>query len=90
MRARETAHSKRLARFHDVLGNRDQVSKLPSWMWLNADAVAKQGLDAAARGEVVYVTGRVNQAIASSVKLLPSRPLFRLVKHGARRLRKQV
>ena len=32
--------------FHDVNGMRARVSKLPTWLWLDADAVARQGLDA--------------------------------------------
>ena len=49
--------------FHDVTGTRGVVSKMPNWMWLSAEEVARRGMDAVERGEVVYVTGRVNRAI---------------------------
>jgi short-subunit dehydrogenase len=59
--------------FHDVTGTRSIVSKMPGWMWMGADEVARLGIDATERGEIVYVTGRVNRAIKSLMKLLPDR-----------------
>ena len=56
--------------FHDVTGTRNVVSKMPNWMWLTAAEVARQGVDAVERGEVVFVTGRVNRLIKPLVKLL--------------------
>src|SRR5215470_3788100 len=63
--------------FHDVIGTRGVVSKMPKWMWLGADEVARQGVDAVERGEAVWVTGRVNRAIKSLMKLLPDRVALR-------------
>ncbi|MEO8671212.1 MAG: SDR family oxidoreductase [Tahibacter sp.] len=57
--------------FHDVTGTRDLVSKMPSWMWLSADEVARDGIDATERGDIVRVNGRVNRLIKSALKLLP-------------------
>jgi short-subunit dehydrogenase len=57
--------------FHDVVGNRALVSKLPSFLWMNADAVARGSYAAVMRGDVVFVPGVVNQAIASAMKLVP-------------------
>ena len=51
--------------FHDVTGTRSIVSKMPNWMWLSAEEVARQGIEAVERGEAVWVTGRVNRAIKS-------------------------
>lgn len=59
--------------FHDVTGTRGVVSKMPKWMWMAADEVARIGVDAAERGQVVCVTGRVNRAIKILFKLLPDR-----------------
>lgn len=59
--------------FHDVTGTRGIVSKMPKWMWMDADEVVRSGLDAVERGEIVHVTGRVNRAIKSLFKLLPDR-----------------
>lgn len=33
--------------FHDVTGTRGLMDKLPKWIWLQADAVARAGIDAA-------------------------------------------
>ncbi len=57
--------------FHDVTGARAQVSKMPKWMWMTADEVAIDGIDAAFRGDVVRVNGRVNRLIKTFVSLLP-------------------
>ena len=31
--------------FHDVTGTRDQVSKMPKWMWMDAARVAREGVE---------------------------------------------
>ena len=47
--------------FHDVTGSRKAVSKMPKWVWLDADDVARAGLDAVERGKSCasseFVTG---------------------------------
>lgn len=57
--------------FHDVNGMRDRVSKLPKWLWLDADTVVRLGLDAVERGRSRCVTGRANRLIAGLCKYLP-------------------
>jgi uncharacterized protein len=57
--------------FHDVTGTREQMKKLPSWFWLDADAVARMGYQAVEAGIPVYVTGRLNRAIALAVRYVP-------------------
>jgi short-subunit dehydrogenase len=57
--------------FHDVLGTRDIVRQMPQWMWMDADAVARQGFDAVMAGRPVCVTGRVNRTIALLTRHLP-------------------
>jgi short-subunit dehydrogenase len=57
--------------FHDVLGTRQMMNKLPSFMWLDAPTVAHQGYDAVMAGKPVHVTGMVNSAIATLVRVLP-------------------
>jgi len=59
--------------FHDVTGTREQMNSMPRWMWMDADAVVRDALDAVARGESVRVSGRVNRAIKALFKLLPDR-----------------
>ena len=47
--------------FHDVTGTRDRVSQLPGYLWLQADEVVSDGLDAVLRDNprVVAVPGGV-------------------------------
>ncbi len=73
--------------FHDVTGTRGIVSKMPKWMWMGADEVARIGVDAAERGEIVCVTGRVNRAIKSLFKLLPDRFALRSMQKRSKSFR---
>lgn len=59
--------------FHDVTGTRALMDKLPGFMWLSADEVARQGIEAVERGAVVHVTGRVNRLIKGLSELMPDR-----------------
>ncbi|MDH5671042.1 MAG: SDR family oxidoreductase [Myxococcales bacterium] len=67
-----------LSEFHDVTGTRDLVSRMPGYMWQNADEVAAEGLAAVAEGRVLCVTGRVNRAIAAAAKVTPARLAVRV------------
>ncbi len=73
--------------FHDVTGSRAVVSRMPAWMWLTAEEVARQGLDALERGVPVYVNGRINRLIKTLTDLLPDRLALALVKRQSRRYR---
>jgi hypothetical protein len=73
--------------FHDVTGARKLVSKMPSFMWMDADEVARDGIDAALRGEVVRVTGRLNRAIKAMFKLLPDGLALKLIQRRSRDFR---
>jgi len=75
--------------FHDVTGTRNVVSKMPNWMWLSAEEVARQGINAVERGEIVYVTGRVNRAIKALFKLLPDRFALRTMQKRSKDFRRQ-
>jgi short-subunit dehydrogenase len=57
--------------FHDVTGTREQMNKLPSWFWLDADSVARAGYEAVEAGIPVLVPGRLNRAIALGVRYAP-------------------
>ncbi|MDQ1306859.1 MAG: uncharacterized protein QG671_2691 [Actinomycetota bacterium] len=52
------------------------MSKLPSWLWLDADFVAEAGLKACEAGRAVCVPGAVYKGIQLATALLP-RPLLR-------------
>ena len=43
--------------FHDVLGTRDRMNKMPGILWLTAPNVAREGYDAVMRGDPVVVNG---------------------------------
>ena len=60
-----------LSEFHDVTGTREQMRGLPSWMWLDAATVARQGYDAVMAGEPVRITGGLNKAVALAVRYAP-------------------
>jgi short-subunit dehydrogenase len=70
-----------LSEFHDVTGTRDKMNRLPTWIWLDAPTVARQGFDAVSRGTPVYVNGRINRTIATLVRILPES----LVRNAGRR-----
>lgn len=73
--------------FHDVTGTRDMMNKMPSFMWLTAEEVVRQGIDAVEHGEAVYVTGKVNRLIKALVKLMPDRLALSLSARESRRYR---
>ena len=73
--------------FHDVMGTRSIVSKLPSALWLTAEQVAREGIDAVMRGDVVYVPGPVNRALAVIAQHLPPRAARGLMQRSGSRYR---
>jgi len=77
-----------LSEFHDVTGTREQVSKMPTFMWLDADQVALASYTAVMAGNPVYVTGRLNRTIASLSRLLPRRIVWAAMKRSAGSYRK--
>ena len=46
-----------LSEFHDVLGTRDRMNKMPGFLWLKADDVAREGYAAVMNGTSVVVNG---------------------------------
>jgi short-subunit dehydrogenase len=74
--------------FHDVNGMRAQVSRLPKWMWMDADAVARQAYAAAMRGDVVYVSGAVNKTIVAFARYTPDWLVKRFLKRFSKNYRR--
>lgn len=68
--------------FHDVMGNREHMNSLPSWLWMDAIDVARIGLDAAEAGHAVVIPGTVNRLIAGLCALFPVGLLQRLAPKG--------
>lgn len=75
--------------FHDVNGSRPIMDRLPGWMWLQADRVAREGVDAVLRGKVVQVSGLQYKAIHLMTKLLPERLLLRMTARRSAQFRVQ-
>jgi short-subunit dehydrogenase len=73
--------------FHDANGMRAQVSRMPKWMWMDAEPVARDGYDAVMRGRILHVPGRVNRALALAARLTPETLLVRVMAHHGRKFR---
>lgn len=74
--------------FHDVTGTRGLVQQLPSWMWMDADRVAREGFAAVMAGESICVTGRINRAIAFLTTHLPNGVMSWALNRQARKYRR--
>lgn len=73
--------------FHDVTGTREMMSKLPAWAWLQADEVARAGIDGLERGQVIVVPGRVYRLIRCLTRYLPERWVLRRMQRNSGRIR---
>ena len=60
-----------LSEFHDVTGTREQMKQMPSWMWMDAPTVARQGYEAVMAGTPIYINGQVNRGIEKLVRYAP-------------------
>jgi hypothetical protein len=77
-----------LSEFHDVTGTRDTVRQLPSWLWMNAPSVAREGFAAVMDDRSVHITGRVNRSIAALSRMIPQSLLVAIARRTARLYRK--
>jgi len=75
--------------FHDVTGTRARMKSLPPFMWLSSPDVARQGFNAAMAGDALVVTGRLNAAIATAVRILPQRLVIAVGRRLGREYRKE-
>ena len=74
--------------FHDVNGMRAQVSRLPKWMWMDADTVARQAYAAVMRGDVVCVNGALNKAIVLFARYTPDWLVKKFLKRFSKNYRR--
>jgi short-subunit dehydrogenase len=74
--------------FHDITGTRGMMNKLPKWIWLQANDVARAGIDAAERGKVIAVPGWRYKLLVFIAKHLPESWMLGLMKHNSRKYRK--
>ncbi|MGY6588851.1 MAG: SDR family NAD(P)-dependent oxidoreductase [Wenzhouxiangella sp.] len=77
--------------FHDVVGTRDIVSKMPDYMWMTAEEVVRISLDRFGDLEapVMLIPGRWNRFVAMLARKLPYRMAFGLVKKRSGEFRRQ-
>jgi uncharacterized protein len=73
--------------FHDVTRTREKMNKLPTFMWLSAEEVVRQGIAAVERGDAVYIPGRVNRAIKTIIQWMPDRLALWLSARESKRYR---
>lgn len=57
--------------FHDVNGTRSLVSQLPKGLWITADEVVRQGLQAVEENRFIKLNGWRNKLIYGLTKVLP-------------------
>lgn len=57
--------------FHDVAGNRAEVSKFPKALWMEGDVVAREAYDAVMAGKPVIINGKLNNVLAFLARVLP-------------------
>jgi len=74
--------------FHDVNKTRDALSRLPDFMWMEAETVAEQGVEACERNHAVFVPGGVNKSIAMLTKILPESLAHKIMTRNSEKLRK--
>ena len=73
--------------FHDVTGTRAKLAALPSWMWMSAERVVREGIAASAAGQLIYIPGRINRVLAALAGCLPRALLQHLSRRESRRFR---
>jgi len=74
--------------FHDVNGTREQVSKMPDFMWQTAEDVAAEAVEACERNKAVHVTGRANRLLAMLPRLLPAQMSRNIMARNSEKFRK--
>lgn len=75
--------------FHDVNGTRSLVSKLPSYMIMQAEPVVEGAIEAVEKGRTVYVPGAWNKFVAGLMRMLPRPVAENVVARQSGRFRKQ-
>lgn len=72
--------------FHDVTGTRSKM-RVSEKMWLDAGEVARLGIDACERGDVLAVPGWRYRLLGTLVKLMPHRVAMRMMAKNSRKVR---
>ena len=62
-----------LTEFHDVLGNRESMNRMPKWMWSSSEHVVAESWKACEADRPQVIIGRINRIIRALCHLLPRR-----------------
>lgn len=62
------------SQFHDSIEG-FQRSRLPAFLWMQAEEVARQSLQALGNGEVIFIPGWINRVIAFFGRVEPLRAI---------------
>ena len=65
--------------FHDVMGNREEMNRLPKFLWLDTNRVAREGFRAVMENDPVHTNGFIYRLIAWLADVIPDRLLYRLI-----------
>lgn len=79
-----------VSEFHDVTGSRDLMDRLPRSIWLGAEQVARAGVEAVERGQVLVVPGWRYKAACAAVRLLPHGLMRRLMGRNSGKFRRAL
>lgn len=74
--------------FHDVNGTRENMKSLPDFMWMEAEDVAVQGVEACELNRAVFIPGRVNKSIALLARLVPESLAENLMRQNSKKFRR--
>ncbi|NYZ63848.1 SDR family NAD(P)-dependent oxidoreductase [Luteimonas sp. SJ-16] len=74
--------------FHDVTGTRAMMDRLPAWAWLDADAVARAGLDALEQGRVIAIPGWRYRLLHGLTRHLSDQRRLALMARNASKIRR--
>lgn len=72
--------------FHDVTGTRSKM-RVPAKMWLDAAVVARFGIEACERGQVLAVPGWRYRLLGTLARLMPHRVAMALMARNSRKVR---
>jgi uncharacterized protein len=64
--------------FHDVMGTRDEASRLPRVLWKQPEDVVRKGWAAVNAGKPICVPGAVNKVLAGAIRPLPRAVQYRI------------
>ncbi len=75
--------------FHDANGTRKRMNKLSKSLWMTADEVVTEGLQAVEANKVIMINGWRNRLIALMTRLLPDKIIRALFQKNINKYRKR-